>query len=149
MDQARQTRGHDQQYFGSDRVIPRRYPYLFILALGWLTLTGCVTTSAAPTQSASVLTAVSPDRLTVAEVVPVGDQYILRLDDQSILPLAALPTWLEFSPANDAVGLIVNGDLYRYDTATHTATRLYEGVATAEFSASGAEITYTILDVDF
>lgn len=121
-------------------------PRWWLLAVVVLLL-GC--TTVAPTiPPTSLLTAVSDDRQYVATVEAVADKYALLLNDVAILPLTALPSAVQFSPTNDALLVIVNGELYRYDIPTRTATRLYEGVLTAEWSPSGQDIMYTT-DADF
>lgn len=115
------------------------------LSPGWLLwgVTLFVGCTAAPTQSVVMMTIVSDDRDTVATVEAVDDKYVLWVQDEAVLAFDALPTAVEFSPTGEALLVIVNGELYRYDRAARQATRLYEGVITAEFSPSGQDINYT------
>lgn len=110
------------------------------LLVGTIVVSGCVAPASPPT---TVLTVVSADRQTVATVEAVGEKYVLRVVDEAVLAFDNMPTEVEFSPTGEALLVIVNGELYRYDRAARQATRLYEGVITAEFSPSGQDINYT------
>ncbi|HBY73143.1 MAG TPA: hypothetical protein DEG44_00430 [Candidatus Kerfeldbacteria bacterium] len=112
------------------------------LVIGIFFFVGCGAVPPAAETGPSLATAVSDNRQYVATVTAVGDKYALLLDGDVILGLDAIPTELEFSPTNDALLVVVSGDLYRYDIPARQATRLYEGVLSAEFSPSGQDIDY-------
>ncbi|EKD79181.1 MAG: hypothetical protein ACD_41C00142G0003 [uncultured bacterium] len=112
------------------------------LVIGIIFFGGCGAVQPAVETRPSLATAVSDNRQYVATVTVVGEKYALLLDGDVILGLDAIPTELEFSPTNDALLVVVSGDLYRYDIPARQATRLYEGVLSAEFSPSGQDIDY-------